>query len=233
MAVQTWTLRQINVGGTLPNRLWWDSSSNAAAVPLQTSVTGWNVGTVAANNYASLSQGAEVARATFSTTIVPNSTAPNVDNNYPTTATLTPPTLLNSTDSISTLYTYNGYFPAGNWTFNFPVIAVTLGGTQDGAITMRVFKAGRSGTTFSPISELTTVMLQGTTVTNLTTAATQVSAVTWAAPAFYLNNEFLICKIGWRIIGAGGGNNADVALRFGGGARMIAPVFQPREYNIS
>ena len=233
MATQSWTLRQVNVGGTNPNRLWWDLSSEAAAVPLQTSVTGWNVGTVAANNYGTLNQGIELARASFSSAIVPNTTAPTVDNNYPTTATLTPPTLLSSTDSISTLYTYNGYFPAGNWTFNFPVIAVTLGGTQDGAITMRVFKAGRSGTTFSPISELTTVMLQGTTVTNLTTAATQVSAVTWAAPAFYLNNEFLICKIGWRIIGPGGGNNADVALRFGSGATMTSPNFKARDYNIT
>jgi hypothetical protein len=233
MATKTWWLRQINVGGTNPNRLWWDGDPAAGLVTQATSVTGWNVGTVAANNYADLNQGTEVARGTFATTILPNATAPTVDNSYAATATFTPPTLLSSTDSILTLYEYNGYFPAGNWVFTFPVIAVTLGGTQDGAITMRVFKAPRSGTAFGTTTELTAALQQGTTVTNLTTAATQSSVVTWAAPAFSLNNEFLICKIGWRIIGAGGGNNADVALRYGSGCTMVSPNFRKRNYNIT
>lgn len=233
MAVQTWTLRQINAGGTNPNRLWWDSSSEAAVVTQVNSVTGWNVGTLAADNYGTLNNGIELVRTSFSTTIVPNATAPVVNSIYPTTATFTPPTLLNSTGSISTLYTYNGYFPAGTWSFTFPMRAVTLGGTQDGAITMRVFKAARTINSFSPITELTTVMLQGTTVTNLSTTVTQNSVVSWTAPIVRLNNEFLICKLGWRIIGAGGGNNADAAIRYGAGATMTSPAFQAREYNIS
>lgn len=233
MATQTWWLRQLNVGGTNPNRLWWDLDPAAGQVTQATSVTGWNVGTVAANNYLDMSQGLEQPRTSFSTTVQPNATAPTVDNNYPSTVTYTPPTLLSSTDSILTLYEYNGYFPAGNWVFTFPVIAVTLGGTQDGAITMRVFKAPRSGTAFGTTTELTAALQQGTAVTNLATATAQSSVVTWAAGDITLNNEFLICKIGWRITGAGGGNNADVAFRYGSGCTMVSPAFRARRYNIT
>lgn len=230
MAVKTWNLREINVGGTNPNRLWWDG--DLSNVPAQTtSVTGWTVAKLAANNYGELNNGLEST--VFSTTIVPNATAPTVDNSYAATAIYTPPTLLNSTDSICTLYEYNGYFPAGNWIFSFPVIAVTSGGDQDGAITMRVFKAARSGTAFSGTTELTAALLQGTTVTNLTTTTAQTSTVTWAAPAFFLNNEFLICKIAWRIIGAGGANTRDVLLRWGTGATMTTPTFRKRSYSIT
>ena len=228
MPSKTWNLRQINVGGTNPNRLWWDEGVAAAAA---TSSTGWNVRQLAANNYGELSQGVELNN--FTTTIVPNTTAPTVDNSYAATAIYTPPTLLNSTDSISTLYEYNGVFPAGNWVFAFPVIAVTNGGTQDGAIVLRVFKGIRSGTAWASVTELTAALQQGTTVTNLTTAAAQTSTITWSAPAFNLNNEFLICKIAWRIIGAANNNNADVLFRWGAGATMTSPNFRKRSYNIT
>lgn len=229
MASETWYLEQIAVGGTAPNRLFWDTDASAAGA-LATSATGWTVAKLAANNYASLSNGAEFT--TFSTTVVPNATAPTVDNNYPATAIYTPPTLLSSTDSISTLYEYNSQFPAGNWVFTFPVIAVTSGGVQDGAIVMRVFRGTRNGTAWSGVTELTTALLQGTTVTNLATAAAQNSVVTWAAPAFTLSREFLICKIGWRIIGAGGANTNDVLLRYGIGATMVSPAATRKKQTI-
>lgn len=234
MATQTWWLRQINVGGTNPNRLWWDLGTAAGNVTQATSVTGWNVGQTAINNYQVMNAGTEVGRATFSTTVVPDATAPTVDNNYPTTATFTPPTLLNSTDSICTLYEYNGYFPAAQWTWSFPLIAVSNASGQDGAIVMRVFKAPRSGTAFGTTTELTSALLQGTTVTNLTTTTPQTSTVTWTpASPFYLNNEFLICKIGWRITGTATNNNADIAFRYGSGCTMVSPNFRAREYNIT
>jgi hypothetical protein len=233
MATRTWWLRQIVVGGANPNRLYWDRVDAATLGTQATSSTGWNVGTRLPDTYAELNQGTEVGRATFSSTIVPNATAPTVDNSYASQANFTPPTLLSSTDSILTVYEYNGSFDAGNWVFTFPVIAVTLGGAQDGAITMRVFKAPRNGTAFGTTTELTSALLQGTAVSNLTTAAVQSSVVTWSAPAFQLNNEFIICKIGWRITGAGGGNNSDVAFRYGTGCTMVSSNFRKRSYNIS
>lgn len=147
MAIQTWYIRQINVGGTPANRLWWDLDP-AAAVTQTTSASGWTVGKTAALNYSELSNGIEQLTGTFSTTIVPNNTAPTVDSSYNATAIYTPPDLLLSTDSITTLYEYNGYFPAGNWVFSFPVIAVSAGGVQDGRIRLRVFKAPRNGAAF-------------------------------------------------------------------------------------
>lgn len=240
MATQTWWLRQIDVGGTNPNRLWYDLDPAAGSVTQATSVTGWNVGQTAANNYQVMNAGTEVARATFSTTVVPNNTAPVVNSSYNATAIYTPPALLNSTDSICTLYEYNGYIPIGQWTWAFPVIAVSNQSGQDGAIVMRVFKAPRDPADpldFGTITELTNsaaAPIQGTTVTNLTTAATQTSTVTWTPSAnIFLNNEFIICKIGWRITGAATNNNADVALRFGSGCTMVTPNFRAREYNIT
>lgn len=234
MATQTWWLRQINVGGTNPNRLWWDRDPAAGLVTQATSSTGWNQGQTAINNYLDMNQGAEQPRASFSTTIQPNATAPTVDNSYPSTATYTPPDLLSSTDSILTLYEYNGYFPAGTWTFTFPLIAVSNQSGQDGAITMRVFKAPRSGTSFGTTTELTAALLQGTSYTNLTTTTAQSSVVTWTtAPIIQLNNEFLICKIGLRVIGAATNNNADCAFRYGSGCTMVSPQFKARRYTVT
>ncbi len=227
--IKTWNLRQINVGGTNPNRLWWDEG---AAVTAATSTTGWTVGTLAATRYSLMNQGVERATGTFSTTVAPNNTAPAVDISYAATAIFTPPTLLNDIESISTLYEYNGYFPAGNWTFSFPVIAVSSGGNQDGGISMRVFKGKRSGTAWANVTELTSAVLSGTNVLNLATTTPQTSTVTWTAPDFFLNNEFLICKIAWRITGPGSTNNRDVLLRFGVGATMITPGFRKRSYSI-
>lgn len=228
MAIKTWTLRQINVGAD--SRLWWDEAAGAAEAA---SNTGWEVGNNAAGNYASLEQGLEVPRGTFAATILPNTTAPNVDNSYANIVTYAPPTLLNSTDSISTLYEYVGVFPAGTWTFNFPVRAVSSGGVQDGRISMRVFKGLRSGNTWASVTELTTARLQGTIVTNLATTVTQTSTVSWVAPAFNLNNEFLICKLAWEITGAGGANTRDVNLRWGTTATMVSPNFKKQRHIIS
>lgn len=230
MAIKTWYLKQINVGGTNPNRLWWDE--DGSNVPAQTtSASGWTVGKTAIGNYRLLSNGAEVAA--FSTTIQPNTTAPAVDNSYAATAIYTPPTLLNDIQSISTLYEYNGVFEAGDWTFNFPVIAVGSGGDQDGNIGIRVFKGVRSGTAWASVTELTGARLEGSTVTNLTTTTSQTSSVTWSAPAFNLNKEFLIVKIAWEITGAGGANSRDVLLRYGTGATIVSPNFKIKRHIIT
>jgi hypothetical protein len=221
MPTKTWNLIQINVGGTNPLRLWWDED---AADPATTSASGWTVAKTGASNYLDLNQGLEATG--FGATILPNTTAPTVDNSYAATAIYTPPTLLNSTDSISTLYEYNGVFPAGTWTFNFPVIAVTGGGEQDGRVGIRVFRGLRSGTAWASVTEISAARLVGTTVSNLTTTTPQTSTVTWSAPAFDLQNEFLIVKVAWEITGAGNNNNRDVLLRYGTGANITTPNFK-------
>lgn len=227
MAIETWALRQLS-----NNILAWDLGPAANLVAQATSSTGWTVSKTAAGNYAPLSNSNEIA-GTFSTTIVPTSTAPTVQGAASIT-NFSPPPIIWNNECISTLYPFNAYFPSGTWTFNFPVIAVSVGGTQDGNITMRVFKAQRSGaSSWANVTELTTAMLTGTTVTNLATTAAQTSTVTWSAPDFFLNNEFLICKIGWQISGAASTNGSDILLRYGAGCTMTSPSFRKRAYNIN
>lgn len=230
MPAKTWTLRQVATGGTPANILWWDPSNQTA--PAQaTSASGWTVAKTAANNYRDLVQGSEVAA--FSTTIVPNNTAPTVTGGFTGTATYTPPTLLYHTGSISTLYEYNGYFPAGNWVFTFPMISVTASATGAGRINLRVFKGTRNGTAYSNVTELTGALQAGTIASAPTTTTTQTSTVTWNAPIVELDNEFLIIKIGFQITTASNVNNADFLLRHGSGCTMVSPNFRKRLYNVN
>lgn len=235
MAIKQWFLNDILVAtGPNRNRIFWDEDIGAAPAET-TSVTGWTVAKVAAGNYRIMVNGSEISGG-FATTLQPNNTAtPASDENWTSTAVYTPPTLINADDCISTLYEYNGYFPAGNWTFEFPLRAVSNGGTQDGNLRMRVFKARRTsgGNAWENITELTSATLVGSTVTNLTTSATQNSDITWSAPQITLNNEFLLFQLAWHITGAAGNNNADVLFRYGSTALMTTPNFRKRSYNIN
>lgn len=224
MPIKTWTINQIN------GDIYYDE--DAEAVANATSISGWTVGKIAALNYSNLVQGVESGTGTFSTTIVPNNTAPIVNASTVSVPPYTPPDLLLSNNSIMTVYPYNGYFPAGNWTFNFPVIAVSAGGVQDGRVGIRVFKATRSANTFTGTTELTAARLVGTTVTNVTTTVAQISTVTWSAPIIQLSQEFLIVKVGWEITGAGNANNQDILMRYGTAATMLSTNFRKRSYNI-
>lgn len=230
MATKTWTLRQVATGGTPANILWWDPTQ-AAAPAAATSASGWTVAKTAASNYRDLVQGSEVAA--FAATIVPNTTAPTATGSFAATATYTPPTLLYHTGSISTLYQYNGYFPAGNWVFTFPVISVSAAANGAGRINLRVFKGSRSGAAYANVTQLTGALQAGTIVTNVLTSASQSSVVTWAANSFFLNNEFLIVKVGWQITTVSGSNSSDILLRHGSGCTMVSPSFRGREYNIT
>lgn len=233
MATKTWTLKTIATGGSPANILWWDPAP--AIGPTVTFGSGWTVGKTAANNYRDLVQGSKVAA--FAATIVPNTTAPTATGSFAATATFTPPTLIYHTGSISTLYEYNGYFPAGNWVFTFTMLSETANATGAGRINLRVFKASRAsgGTTWNAATELTGALQAGTIATAPTTVVPQTSTVTWAAPAFFLNNEFLIVKTGFQITTASNNNSADFILTHGpgSGCTMVSPSFRARKYNIT
>lgn len=231
MATETWYIRELTVA-TGVNRLVFDRSSEANVAEAALTVPmGWVVGKTAALNYADMSNGAEVAAGSFSTTVAPNATAPaagRTDN----PAVFSPPSIYTTAVAISTLYPYNGYFPAGTWTFNFGFRAVTAANGQDGRVGIRVYK---NAANFASITQLTSAILVGTTVTNLATNATQFSVVTWStAPIIQLNNEYLTVKIAWEITGAGAtSNNNDVNFRKGNTCNMISPEFRGREYTIT
>lgn len=228
MATQTWYIREIQVA-TGVYRLFWDLSSEANVAESATTVaTGWTVAKTAAGNYRDLSNGAEVAG--FSTTIAPNATAPaagRTDN----PAVFSPPSLYSTAVAISTMYPYNGYFPAGTWTFNFGFRALGAANGQDGRVNIRVFKNGPNYAT--PV-ELTSALQTGSVVTNLATNATQFSIVSWSAPIVELDNQYLSVKIGWEITGAGTtSNNNDVNFREGNTCNMISPQFQARTRSVT
>ena len=71
MPIKTWYINQI--GGDL----FYDE--DGGGVTNATSVTGWTVGKIALGNYSNLANGVERATGTFTTTIVPNNTAPVVN----------------------------------------------------------------------------------------------------------------------------------------------------------
>lgn len=229
MATQTWFLNIINTGGGV-NRLFWDLSQTSNVAEAGTGF-GWQVGKTAATNYANfLNNAAE--NTGFSTTVVPNNTAPTLNATFNTPVGFGGPLYL-SNNVISTLYAYNGYFPAGNWVFTFPLRAVTSGGAQDGRMRLRLFK-GSAG--FTSVTELTTPAsepLTGTTVTNLATNATQSSVVTFNAPIIQLNKEYLFVKLGWNITGAGSANGNDVNFRDGSTATIVSPQFQARTRSVT
>lgn len=229
MATQTWYLNFINTGGGA-NRLFWDLSQ-ASNIAEAATTSGWVVAKTAALNYALFVNNAAENKG-FSTTLAPNNTAPTLSATYTTPVGFDGPLYLNN-NCISTLYPYNGYFPAGNWIFTFGFRAVSNGGTQDGRIRLRLYKSGAS---FTNVTELTTpasAPLIGTTVTNLATGATQFSVVTFAAPIIQLNNEYLHCKLAWEITGQAGSNNADVDFRDGNTCTMESPEFQARTRTVS
>lgn len=217
---KTWYLEQNGAG-----IIYW---SNRNLTATETSTTdGWTVGKIAANNYSNFVQTAKNATGTFSTTVAPAATAPAGDG----TAVNGP----YDTNSISTDSPYNVVIPAGNWTFTFRVRAVTSGDNQDGRINIRVFAAPEStATTWGTVRQLTSAILNGTTVTNLTTTTIQSSTVTWSAPEVTLNNEHLIVRVAWQITGAGTTNTRDVVLFYGGTTGVITtPSFRERSYNIN
>ncbi len=228
MATQTWYLNAINTGGGV-NRLFWDLSQTSN-IPEAATPSGWQVGKTAATNYA-LFVNNNAENTGFSTTLAPNNTAPTLSTTYNTPVGFDGPLYLNN-NCISTLYAYNGYFPAGNWTFSFGFRSVS-GTAQDGRIRLRLFKSGAS---FTSVTELTTPgsnPLTGTTVTNLTSGATQFSTVTFAAPIIQLNNEYLHCKLAWEITGAGAVNAADVNFRDGSTCTILSPQFQARTRSVT
>jgi hypothetical protein len=121
---------------------------------------------------------------------------------------------------------YNGTIPAGTWTLNFSVLALTAGGSQDGRIRARIWRS--PSPTGAGAVELTSGIQTGTTVTNLTTTTPQTSTVTVALPSITLTNEYVFVQVAWDVTGAGASAFCDVMLLQGAASFFSTPAF-PRE----
>lgn len=183
-----------------------DLQDGGTAPGTATTGTGWTVAKIAADRYARMDSQTERASGSFGTVAQPDGAPDNTLG-----------------DSFRSPVTLNGDFAAANWDFQFPVIAVSSGGDQDGAMRFRLWRSANADG--SGATEITSATQQGATVTNLTTAAQQISSLLFNPGAFTLTNEYLFVQLAWRITGAGGANTRDVLLRIGTDARVITSDF--------
>lgn len=179
-----------------------DLQDGGTAPGTATTGTGWTVAKIAADRYARMDSQTERASGSFGTVAQPDGAPDNTLGDCFRTPQL------------------NGDFAAGNWDFQFPVMAVSSGGDQDGAIRFRLWKSANADG--SGATEVTAATQQCSTVTNLTTSAEQISSLLFNPGAVSVANQYLFVQLAWRITGAG---TRDVLLRIGSSARILTTDF--------
>lgn len=108
-----------------------------------------------------------------------------------------------------------GGFAPGNWTLAIPLISTTAGGTQDVRVICRVWKGASA--TGSDAKLVSTSYLVGSAVANLTTTE-QISTVTWPAPGFTLDDEYLFIQVALQIVDPTNQPSQNARLRVGSAA---------------
>lgn len=210
MAALTWYVTNNLAGASHQEMSTTDPGAEAFC---GTGPYGWIVGTTAAGNYASADAQTEVAAASFGATIQP-------DGSIVTTA--------GAGDCWRTTNTYTGTFDTGNWEFHLCVRANSGATGQDGNAGFRLFRSqfpdGAQAT------EITAARLEGATVTDLATSATQDSSHTGTSiSTFHVDGEYIFVQVGWEITGAATMSSADVDVRIGNGSgngsRVVTPNF--------
>lgn len=144
------------------------------APTVASTATGWTTSTVATANYSNLVYATTQAAGTFGTTPLPSGA--------PTT-----------TNCFRTQVSYVGNFASGNWAFSIPLIA-TIAQTGTVHLRARVWRS-TDPTGQTNVNEITTATLTLTNAANLTIVTAQRTTVTWAAPAFTLDNEYLFVEL--------------------------------------
>lgn len=177
-----------------------------------TSTTGWTVAT-ASINYSRLSYNVERASGTFN--------APQEPSGAPTSQ---------APDCYRISAATTGDFSAGTWYSSLSVIAVTAGTTHDGRALFRLWRAS-SSSAVSP-TQISSSIMTGTLIANLTTTVAQSSAASIQVGAFSLANEYLFLQCAWQRTGAGGSSTNDVLLRYGSmgtihGTGLVTADFTP------
>jgi hypothetical protein len=161
-----------------------DMQVGGSAPSTATGSTGWTVAATAADNYSKMAFGVERAASTFGGTALPNTSGPD-----------------NTLKDCFRTGPWSGSFASGDWAFSCPVIAVDAGGTQDGALRVRVWRSNNADG--SSATELTSDVVQLSTVTNLTTGAAQICSgnVTLGAITHSGTDYYLFFMFAWRITG--------------------------------
>jgi hypothetical protein len=173
----TFYLTDAYASGSNHGALQQDGSAPADAATF----TGWTVAGRAVGDFARMSYNTERGTASFSSTAQPSGGPDNALGDCFRIGPLT------------------GSFPAGDWNFSFAVRADSLGGTQDGRMNVRVWKSANADG--SSATEITAGATALSTVTNLTTSASQNSTGTVTLGAVSLTNEYLFIQLAWEVTG--------------------------------
>lgn len=174
-----------------------------------TSSTGWIVGLTLPAQYSLMNSTVEQSADTFQTTEEP-SFPPN-----------------NTFGDCFVAGPYTGEFAAGNWTFAFPVIAVTSGGGADGRVRFRLWRS--SSSSGASATEITRNILKGSLITDLATGAAQTSSLTVDPGIIVLAGEYLFIQVAWEITGLALLITDDVLLRIGSASAITTTNFTSGE----
>lgn len=187
-----------------------DPGTDAYASP----VTGWIVST-GATNRSEFEAAVERAATTFDATTYPDGS-------------------LNTTIKDAWLINPGGAgdYASGNWTINGVVRANSNGGSQDGRLYYRLFKADADGTN---ATEITSAAQQGALLTNVSTSADFNSSVTFNPGAFSVTaSQRVFVQLAWERTGAGGMSTSDINFRIGtNSTRVVTSDFTATSQNFT
>lgn len=172
------------------------------APTVASTTTGWVVGTTAATHYSDMAYASQQGTGTFGTTALPSG-PPGARNCF-------------RTQNVAT-----EQFVAGNWSIKLAAIATVA---QSGTVHGRIRMWRSTSPTGASATELTTATLTLGNWANLTVATAQDGTVTWAAPNFALNGEYLFCEIALEITVASSGATAACVLRVGNVTPSISTI---------
>jgi hypothetical protein len=206
MATKTFYLKAAAASGSN-----FGSLQDGGTAPTRVANTGFTVGTTAANNYALMWYAASRTAASFAATS-PLSTSTGPSN------TSAQATAWRSENTLT------GTFEPTSWTLNFPIRS-TSGTAHRGAMRVRVW-ASTDATGQSNKRELTSGVVQGTTLSTISTTVDTNSVVTWTPTKhFSLSSEYLFVQCEWLITTAGSASGAALVISDGAAATIVTSEF--------
>lgn len=170
------------------------------APTVASTATGWTVGTTAATVYSDMVYASQQGTGTFGAGVLPGAT-------------------LGTANCARTQNTYLGEFVSGNWTLELALIATAA---QSGTVNCRIRVWRSTDPTGLGATEITTSTQALASIANLAVGTAKNGSVTWAAPAFQLNNEYLFFAIALEITVASAGASAGCVFRVGNVAPSIS-----------
>jgi hypothetical protein len=129
-----------------------------------------------------------------------------------------------SGDSFLSPVPYSGNFSAGNWVFNFGMRTTVP--TAVGHMRVTVWAVSNPSSAAATARNLVGSILACSNITLSAAGVTQISTVTWNAPAITLNNEYLAFGVDWNETTAGTAATTNV-IYYQSASTIATPNFSP------